>query len=484
MDQQNAAPESASKSEPSAESVPGAIAFESAPLTPATAPEPVSSGGRAWHAVKWMLAMVGVFALHVALQLLVATVAVSASMVGAALGGGDVDAIYNEGIMVTIAITQVLALAIFYPWWVATVAVSASMVGAALGGGDVDAIYNEGIMVTIAITQVLALAIFYPWWRRLCPGSFVERRVGASPAHASAAKTAAILLFIGVAAQFFVSAVLGYVELFFPEPMAEYTEMMEDVGGFTAIATLSTVVLAPISEELVCRGIMLEYALRAVSPSWGPVDRARRIGLSSRAFWIAAVLQAIAFGVLHMNWIQGSYAFALGVVEAWVFWRTGRLRYPILLHLALNGSSALVDPLAPLVNSLPAPLVLVVVEAWVFWRTGRLRYPILLHLALNGSSALVDPLAPLVNSLPAPLVLVVTGALLVGGIKMFGRAWPASDALEPVASESDAAAPVETAPPASADAAPSQVEPIAVSAAPVEPAPTDGLPIPPDELSR
>ncbi len=390
MDQQNAAPESASKSEPSAESVPGAIAFESAPLTPATAPEPVSSGGRAWHAVKWMLAMVGVFALHVALQLLVATVAVSASMVGAALGGGDVDAIYNEG-----------------------------------------------IMVTIAITQVLALAIFYPWWRRLCPGSFVERRVGASPAHASAAKTAAILLFIGVAAQFFVSAVLGYVELFFPEPMAEYTEMMEDVGGFTAIATLSTVVLAPISEELVCRGIMLEYALRAVSPSWGPVDRARRIGLSSRAFWIAAVLQAIAFGVLHMNWIQGSYAFALGVVEAWVFWRTGRLRYPILLHLALNGSSAL-----------------------------------------------VDPLAPLVNSLPAPLVLVVTGALLVGGIKMFGRAWPASDALEPVASESDAAAPVETAPPASADAAPSQVEPIAVSAAPVEPAPTDGLPIPPDELSR
>ena len=384
MDQQNAAPESASKSEPSAESVPGAIAFESAPLTPATAPEPVSSGGRAWHAVKWMLAMVGVFALHVALQLSVATVAVSASMVSAALDGGDVDAIYNEG-----------------------------------------------IMVTLVISQVLALAIFYPWWRRMRAGSFVGRRAGASPAHASAAKTAVILLFIGVAAQFFVSTVLGYVELFFPDPMAEYTEMMEDVGGFTAIATLSTVVLAPISEELVCRGIMLEYALRAVSPAWGPAERARWIGLSSRAFWIAAVLQALAFGALHMNWIQGSYAFALGVVEAWVFWRTGRLRYPILLHLALNGSSAL-----------------------------------------------VDPLAPLVNSLPAPLVLIVTGALLVGGIKMFGRAWPASDALEPIASKP------EVAVAAAIEASPSREAPLAaVSADPADRASTDGRPVPPEGLS-
>lgn len=384
MDQQNAAPESASKSEPSAESVPDAIASESAPPTPATAPEPVSSGGRAWHAVKWMLAMVGVFMLHITLQ-----VAVS------------------------------------------FVAVIVCMVAVELAGGDVEATYNDAVMVTIAITQVLALAIFYPWWRRIRAGSFVGRRAGASPAHASAAKTAAILLFVGVAAQFFVSTVLGYVELFFPEPMAEYTEMMEDVGGFTAIATLSTVVLAPISEELVCRGIMLEYALRAVSPAWGPAERARRIGLSSRAFWIAAVLQAIAFGVLHMNWIQGSYAFALGVVEAWVFWRTGRLRYPILLHLALNGSSAL-----------------------------------------------VDPLAPLVNSLPAPLVLVVTGALLVGGIKMFDRAWPASDALEPVAPESDAAAA------AAIEASPSRETPLAaVSADPADQASTDGRPVPPEGLS-
>ena len=363
MDQQNAAPATVS--------------------TPAE-PEPPSPGRRAWHAVKWMLAMVGVFALHVALQLSVATVAVSASMVSAALDGGDVDAIYNEG-----------------------------------------------VMVTLVISQVLALAIFYPWWRRMRAGSFVGRRAGASPAHASAAKTAVILLFIGVAAQFFVSTVLGYVELFFPDPMAEYTEMMEDVGGFTAIATLSTVVLAPISEELVCRGIMLEYALRAVSPAWGPAERARRIGLSSRAFWIAAVLQALAFGALHMNWIQGSYAFALGVAEAWVFWRTGRLCYPILLHLALNGSSAL-----------------------------------------------VDPLAPLVNSLPAPLVLIVTGALLVGGIKMFDRAWPASDALEPIASEP------EVAMAAAIEASPSRETPVAaVSADPADRASTDGRPVPPEGLS-
>ena len=174
-------------------------------------------------------------------------------------------------------------------------------------------------------------------------------------------KSLAILLLVGVSAQFLVGCLLGFVEMLFPEAMAEYAELMEDtsVGVFAIVSALSIAVLAPINEEIVCRGVMLECAMRAMSPGWNATDGARYRAVSARAFWIANTLQALAFGVLHMNLIQGSYAFVLGAVLGWVFWRTGTLRYPIILHFAMNASSYLVEPLYPLLSVVPTGLVIV-----------------------------------------------------------------------------------------------------------------------------
>ena len=174
-------------------------------------------------------------------------------------------------------------------------------------------------------------------------------------------KSLAILLLVGVSAQFLVGCLLGFVEMLFPEAMAEYAELMEDtsVGVFAIVSALSIAVLAPINEEIVCRGVMLECAVRAMSPGWNATDGARYRAVSARAFWIANTLQALAFGVLHMNLIQGGYAFVLGAVLGWVFWRTGKLRYPIILHFAMNASSYLVEPLYPLLSAVPTGLVIV-----------------------------------------------------------------------------------------------------------------------------
>ncbi|RHS39493.1 CPBP family intramembrane metalloprotease [Collinsella sp. AF08-23] len=268
-----------------------------------------------------------------------------------------------------------------------TVIVSISFAVGGAGTEVGDALFDNGIQVVMAVSQLIAAAIFGLWWRRVRLGSFAGRRGAGASAGAPVMKTIASLLLVGFAAQFFVSGILGFVELFFPETMAEYAELMEDsaVGVFAIIQVISTVILAPLNEEIVCRGVMLEYAMRAVSPGWDPRHRARRRTVSVRAFWVANVLQALAFGVLHMNIIQGSYAFALGILQGWVFWRTGKLGYAMLLHFALNASSYL-----------------------------------------------VAPLAPMVNVLPTPIVFAVFGGLLAGGIAMFERAWHVSDALPEV----------------------------------------------------
>lgn len=278
------------------------------------------------------------------------------------------------------------------------------VIGAAVSGppdASLDgAFFDNGIQVVMVATQLLAVAVFWPWWRRARRGSFGERREVAVEAtrgaHGAAATAKAVLalLLVGVAAQYVVGVALGVVGMFFPDAMADYAELMEEsaTGVFALVAMASTAVLAPINEEIVCRGVMLEYAMRAVSPCWNARDRASRCSVSPRAFWTANVLQALAFGVLHLNLIQGSYAFALGVLEGWVFWRTGKLRYPMLLHFALNASSYL-----------------------------------------------VEPLAPVVDALPAAVVLIGFGALLAAGVSMFGRVWRAPDSL-PAVGDGDARA--------------------------------------------
>jgi membrane protease YdiL (CAAX protease family) len=310
---------------------------------------------RARRFVKWTLAMACVFVLYLALQLVIA-----------AIGG--------------------------------TVIVSVGMVLS----GDLemaldDTFVDNGLNLVLVASQLIAVAVFLPWWRHMRPGSFGKRRAAVAPKDASIAKTAVALLAVGIASQFVVSGILSLAELAFPEMMAEYAELMEDTstGVFALVTLLSTVVLAPVNEEIVCRGVMLEYAMRAVAPSWNSRDRAREVAVSARAFWIANMMQALAFGVLHMNIVQGSYAFALGVLQGWVFWRTGKLGYAMLLHFALNASSYLVEPLAPTLNALP-------------------------------------PLA----------VFVFFAAMLVAGIVVFKRAWHVSDALDEVPALQDPAEPL------------------------------------------
>ena len=312
-----------------------------------------TTGSRVWGTCKWLLAMVGVFGAYMLIQVM--TMGLGSVVVGvaAALSTGD------------------------YESFVESPAFSNMVLGLSV------------------VAQLVIIAVFWPRWRRMRPASFVSRREAVATSGVSFAKSLALLLVIGVAAQFFVGGVLGVVELFFPEAMAEYAELMEDtsVGVFAIVSALSIAVLAPINEEIVCRGVMLEYAMRAMSPGWNVADGARYRAVSARAFWIANTLQALAFGVLHMNLIQGSYAFALGVLEGWVFWRTGKLRYPIILHFALNISSYLVESL----------------------------YPVL-------------------SVVPTGLVIVLAVVMCAAGIRGFGRLWSSSDALDAIERPQDVAA--------------------------------------------
>ncbi len=234
------------------------------------------------------------------------------------------------------------------------------------GAQDLDSL----LVYALFGAQLLALGITLPWWRYLAPSSFSSAR--RRPLAGNKAARIASIVLMGIGFQMVISLVLTVVLPFFPELSAEYDQAIDSVGGndFTLIAVLATVVGAPLSEEIACRGLMLEFALRAFCPEWKPVWRERaacrkarlplpqafKMDVPAVRFWIANAIQALIFGMLHGNLVQSSYAAIMGLLAGWIFWRTGKLRYNIGLHLVLNFSSFFVGGIS-LVCGLAGPAV-------------------------------------------------------------------------------------------------------------------------------
>lgn len=80
---------------------------------------------------------------------------------------------------------------------------------------------------------------------------------------------------------------------------------------------------APVFEELIFRKVL--------------IDRTIKYGE-----YISIVMSGVMFGLLHGNFSQFFFATFVGILFAYVYIRTGRVRYTIYLHMAINLSSSLV----------------------------------------------------------------------------------------------------------------------------------------------
>ena len=92
------------------------------------------------------------------------------------------------------------------------------------------------------------------------------------------------------------------------------------------IKILFMVVLAPLFEEYVFRKQI--------------IDRTRVYGEKTAVF-----LSALTFGLFHANLFQFFYAFMVGWIFAYAYIRSGRLRYPVLMHSIVNLMGSVIAPM-------------------------------------------------------------------------------------------------------------------------------------------
>lgn len=128
------------------------------------------------------------------------------------------------------------------------------------------------------------------------------------------------LLILAVGLIYVSTYVTSFVSMINPSWMKTFETIQDTLGmdHLTIGLFLYAVILGPINEELIFRGLTLSYASKALP------------------FWIANILQALLFGIYHMNMIQGTYAFVLGLFFGYIRMKGGSIIFSILLHIIYN----------------------------------------------------------------------------------------------------------------------------------------------------
>ena len=93
-------------------------------------------------------------------------------------------------------------------------------------------------------------------------------------------------------------------------------------AGFPALA-VSVIIVTFAAEEWLCRGMILRGLLTRIKPGW------------------AMVISSLFFALIHLNPWQALPAFLLGMLFAYVYYRTGSLKLTMLMHCANNTLAAL-----------------------------------------------------------------------------------------------------------------------------------------------
>ena len=199
-------------------------------------------------------------------------------------------------------------------------------VGGAVMGGDraldlVERFIMENQNLLSCLIYIVPGAVFLTWYYF----AFVEKR-GVRQTLASHTRRLTPACFgwvvlLGFAVQHVVSLLMAAIYILLPSAMDQYTEMIDSSGitEYSILWAVATLILPPIVEETIFRGLILQY-----------------LGRAGAGFVVANLIQAVLFGVFHMNLVQGIYTALLGFLLGWLAYRYDSILVPMLLHAIFN----------------------------------------------------------------------------------------------------------------------------------------------------
>ena len=154
-------------------------------------------------------------------------------------------------------------------------------------------------------------------------------------------KQAACIIVLGIALATVVCAGLTLLPETWLNAYAEQSQYM--VGDSVIIMVISNMIVAPVVEEVVVRGLMLSRLKKAMPTVW------------------AVIISSLLFGLAHGQILWITYAALLGVILAVVALKSDSLLGSILLHITFNVFGTVVPLVFAGVTSTAATVLIFVV---------------------------------------------------------------------------------------------------------------------------
>lgn len=178
--------------------------------------------------------------------------------------------------------------------------------------------------ITMGITCIMQLSfilIFGVWYKF---GFVKKEKIPFKQVYSI--RNVVCFIVLGVGLQICSGYILNLANVLFPAVMEDYRALLESVDlGINWFAIVGSVFLAPIGEELVFRGVIMRNAWRVMPFMW------------------ANLLQAVLFGICHMNLVQGVYTFLMGLLLGYLVKKCDSLLPTMAVHFVLNSSANVIS---------------------------------------------------------------------------------------------------------------------------------------------
>ena len=210
---------------------------------------------------------------------------------------------------------------IVYAAWLLATGSSQEYVMSVFGGAHPEAITAPMMILASALSGAITIAVFV-WrkWAVMSPSYLRQRHWD-------------VFFWCAVAS-------LGTIipSIWLQEQMPAMKDYMAD--SFTAIMTndygyFVLCLLTPFVEEMVFRGAILRTLLCSVSNHW-----------------VAILISAALFAVVHLNPAQMPHALLMGLLLGWMYYRTGSILPGVVLHWVNNTVAYAVTILLPASNDM------------------------------------------------------------------------------------------------------------------------------------
>ncbi len=203
---------------------------------------------------------------------------------------------------------------------------------------------------------VLCIVIFGLWYRSSFIVPYRDKK-RTDVVRGFSFHTIVSIVFLAIGLYYVADLVVNAAAALQPAWMDAYDALMNDAGyqNPSFLLIVYSVILAPIAEELIFRGLTMRYA---------------RIALP---FWLANIWQALLFGLYHGNFMQGLYAFVIGLFLGFVAHRGRGIRYSIPVHIVFNFIGLFFSGLIGITLELNYPIAilcgvaLTIFAVWLFY---------------------------------------------------------------------------------------------------------------------